>query len=231
MKLCGLSFYLIASLSWAQNVAALDFTIEDNASLQRGATVFMNYCAGCHSLNYLRYNQMAKGLSINNADVLKNNLIFTQARSSDPIKVALPLEDAQQWFGLKPPDLSLIAQQKGASWLFQYLTGFYNDRNRPFGVNNIVVPNVAMPDVLESLRGQQRLVINGPHPSFLESTKPGELSPNDFEETVTDLVRFLVYVGDPTQLERYKLGSYVIFFLFILLIPLYCLKKMYWIKK
>lgn len=180
------------------------------ASLQRGAQVFMNYCSGCHSLQYLRYNRMAIDLGLITVagqvdeDLLKNNLIFTQATVYDPIKIVMPATDAQQWFGVVPPDLSLVAREKGRDWLYRYLTGFYNDNSRPFGVNNILVPNVAMPNMLESLTGSHALV-------------SGQLTPQA-QEAVNDLLVFLTYVAEPTQRSRYQLGIVVLIFLSILLI-------------
>lgn len=225
MRMLLWCFCLITTYCWAQPSV---FTPHDKTSLQRGAAVFMNYCSGCHSLNYLRYNQMAAGLGINSLVVLKNNLIFTQANSSDPITIALPEKEAQQWFGLVPPDLSLSARQRGVPWLYHYLMGFYADKNRPFGTNNIMVPNVAMPDVLEPLRGQWQLVDREQHKPLFKVIQQGTLAPEEFEQTVTDLVNFLDYVGEPTKAERYRLGLLVLLFLTVLLVPLYCLQRLYW---
>ena len=119
--------------------------IKDKESLQRGAQLFMNYCSGCHSLKYMRYNRMAEDLGLTtfdgqvDEDLLKNNLIFTQAVIYDPIQIAMLPEDAKQWFGMVPPDLSLSARDRGPQWLFNYLQGFYSDDSRPFGVNNIMI--------------------------------------------------------------------------------------------
>jgi ubiquinol-cytochrome c reductase cytochrome c1 subunit len=154
------------------------------ASLQRGAKVFMNYCSGCHSLKYLRYNRMAEDLGLTtfdgqiDQDLLKSNLIFTQATIYDPIQIAMPAEDAKQWFGVVPPDLSLSARERGGQWLYNYLNSFYNDSSRPFGVNNLLIPNVAMPDMLEPLIGKRMLAPNNKiHSSSLQIIKQGDLSP------------------------------------------------------
>lgn len=228
IKLLGIFFYLIvAACGWAESNLPPHFNIHDKASLQRGAALFMNYCAGCHSLAYLRYNQMAKGLGITNDALLKNNLIFTKASSVDAIHIALPADHAKQWFGMVPPDLSLVARQRGASWLFDYLMGFYTDKKRPFGVNNILVPDVAMPDVLEPLRGLVKLDRHN-YQSLLKNIQPGQLAPAEFRNVIIDIVNFLVFVGEPTKSERYNLGPYVLLFLFLLLIPVYALKRMYW---
>ncbi|HHF0524567.1 TPA: cytochrome c1 [Legionella anisa] len=193
-----------------------EINVQDKASLQRGARLFMNYCSGCHSLNYLRYNNMAKGLGITgfdgriNEDLLKNNLIFTQATVNDPIRIALPPEDAKQWFGIVPPDLSLVAREKGTEWLYSYLNGFYRDDSRPFGTNNRLVPDVAMPNILETLNH--------------------ELSGDQFHNELHDLVTFLAYVGEPMQSIRYRIGFYVVSFLLVLFLVVLGLKRVYWRK-
>lgn len=205
--------------------------IHDKARLQRGAKWFMNYCSGCHSLKYMRYNGMAKSLGLTTFDgqvdqnLLKSNLIFTQATIYDPIQIAMPAQDAKQWFGMTPPDLSLTARARGADWLYTYLMSFYRDDSRPFHTNNLLIPDVAMPNVFEPLIG--RTVLNA-HSGYLRRVGQGEMFPNQFDDALTDLVTFLVYVGEPVQLIRYRLGGVVIFFLLILLVLAYQLKKIYW---
>jgi ubiquinol-cytochrome c reductase cytochrome c1 subunit len=203
--------------------------MNDKASLQRGAALFMNYCSGCHSLKYIQYNQMGDDLGIVSSKLLKNNLIFTQSKSSDPIEIALPPIEAQQWFGRVPPDLSLTARQRGASWLYRYLTGFYQDRNRPFGVNNLLIPNAAMPDVLEALKGTKYLVMPAAmQQPFLKTAHHGEVPVEEFEQVMSDLINFLVYVSEPAQLSRLRIGPFILLFFIILLLPIYYLKIIYW---
>ncbi|KTD44179.1 cytochrome c1 [Legionella parisiensis] len=221
MRAEGVVFYLsVWFISLLLNSVVLahsaQFDIQNKATLQKGARLFMNYCSGCHSLSYLRYNQMAKGLGITgfdgriNEDLLKNNLIFTQATVNAPIHIALPPEDAKQWFGIVPPDLSLVAREKGTKWLYSYLNGFYRDDSRPFGTNNRVAPDVAMPNILETLNH--------------------ELSEDEFNNNLQDLVAFLAYVGEPVQSIRYRIGLYVVSFLFVLFLVVLSLKRVYWRK-
>lgn len=186
---------------------------DHRASLQRGAKLFMNYCSGCHSLKYMRYNQMAEGLGLVSfdgrvdEDLLKNNLILTKALVNAPIEIALPPEDAKQWFGVVPPDLSLVVRERGARWLYLYLTGFYNDKSRPFGVNNLLVHDVTMPNVL------------------------APLGKGNAEQVQNDLVTFLSYVSEPELEARYRMGWFVMGFLLIFLFIAFGLKKVYWQKK
>ncbi|WP_158617412.1 cytochrome c1 [Legionella sp. km772] len=181
----------------------------NKASLQRGAALFVNYCSGCHSLKYFRYEQLASDLAIP-PNLVKDNLIFTESKLNEPFLIALQAKDAQEWFGVVPPDLSLIARQRGKLWLYRYLTGFYKDHSRPMGVNNTLLPNVAMPDVLEPLKGT-----------------PEQLNEH-FKQELGDLINFLDYVGEPAYFSRIHLGPYVVLFFILLFIPVYLLKRLYW---
>jgi ubiquinol-cytochrome c reductase cytochrome c1 subunit len=217
------------------SMGAISINIKDQSRLQRGAQIYMNYCSGCHSLKYMRYNRMAHDLGLTTFDgeldeqLLKNNLIFTDATVYDPIQIAMPPEDAKQWFGVVPPDLSLTARERGPTWIYNYLRSFYSDDARPFGANNLVFPDVAMPNILEPLIGQVILQPgSSAHPASLLLVEHGEMYPEQFESSLQDLITFLVYVGEPAQLIRYKIGVFVIAFLLVLLLVSYRLKKAYW---
>lgn len=155
--------------------------LSDRGSLQRGAKLFANYCSGCHSLEFMRYNRMARDLGLSDREVMEN-LVFTGAKVGDEMRAALRREDAREWFGAAPPDLSVIARSRGPDWLYSYLLTFYRDENpaRPFGVNNLVFTGVGMPHVLWSLQGIQRLEkadrptgVKSEHAVRLEATKRG----------------------------------------------------------
>jgi len=209
----------------------IEIQLHDKASLQRGAAFFMNYCSGCHSLRYLRYNRMAEDLGLTtftgeiNRTLLTNNLIFTKASISSPIKISMPPEDARQWFGVVPPDLSLRARQRGAAWIYTYLNSFYADKTRPFGTNNLLVRDVAMPDVLAPLSG--RYILSAKSHNLIQ-VEAGEMTPQQFRAATRDVVNFLVYVGEPSQLIRYKIGVKVMLFLGIFTLLVYFLKKRVW---
>jgi ubiquinol-cytochrome c reductase cytochrome c1 subunit len=108
--------------------------IKNTESLQRGARNFMNYCSGCHSLKYLRYNRLAADLKIPESELA--NLMFTSDKAFDTINSAMP-SDSEGWFGKQPPDLSLIARSRSPDYLYSYMKGFYVDKTRPWGVNNL----------------------------------------------------------------------------------------------
>lgn len=219
----------------------------DTASLQRGAAIYMNYCSGCHSLQYMRYKGMGEGIGIRDLKtgevleaLIQDKLNFVSQGVQDPIKTAMPTADAEGWFGVAPPDLTLVARVRGTEWLYNYLTGFYEDPSRPWGVNNRVFPDVGMPHVLEVLQGKQtpvfrkvNYVIDGQNLEkdeldHLELTQPGLLSPAEYDQAVTDLVNFLDYAGEPMKLQRQSLGVWVLLFLGVFLVFALLLKREFW---
>ena len=204
-------------------------------SLQRGAKLFVNYCVSCHSANYMRYGRVATDLGIPE-DVMKANMMFTTDKIGDPMSIAMKPADAEGWFGVAPPDLSVVARSRGADWLYSFLNGFYTDSAKPTGVNNIHFPNTAMPHVLWELQGLNRAVFETETLHGIESQvfkrfeneRPGTLDEAQYQKATRDLVNFLVYVGEPAKLVRYALGVKVIAFLFVLWIVAYALKREYW---
>ncbi|MFA6052945.1 MAG: cytochrome c1 [Methylobacter sp.] len=225
----SLSFNAFASESMELQEADIDLT--DNASLQRGAKHFVTYCLGCHSVKHIRYLRIALDADVDQKKMLKD-IAPEGASIYDQLHSAMNAHDAEKWFGTQPPDLSLIARSRGADWLYSYLKGFYIDKNRPFGVNNTIFEDVGMPNVLWQLQGQQRPIfktVDGQQTiDKLVIEERGTLSEQEFDLLVNDLVNFLVYVGEPVQLERQRLGKYVIFFLLMFLSLAYLLKKEYW---
>ncbi|MBY7974075.1 cytochrome c1 [Vibrio fluvialis] len=210
--------------------------LSDTASLQRGAKLFMNYCFGCHSTQYQRYERVAADLGIP-ADLMKENLIFNpQTKIGELMENAIPDKSAAKWFGAPPPDLTLVARVRGVDWLYTYLRSFYADPSRPFGVNNIVFPSVGMPHVLEELQGTPEPVfgshmVDGEEVKAVVATKSqgnGELSTGEYDQAVRDLVNFLEYSGEPVKLERQAMGWWVMAFLVLLTIVVVALKKEYW---
>ncbi len=205
-------------------------------SLQRGARTFVNYCLSCHSAKYQRYNRMARDLGIPEEAVIEN-LMFTGDKIGDTMKIAMTPENAAQYFGAAPPDLTLVARVRGVDWLYTYLRTFYLDDSRPFGVNNMVFDKVGMPHVLWQLQGWQKPVYetetdsNGHEHKKLVGVKlikQGTQTPAEYDRTVRDLVNFLAYMGEPIKQERQALGVKVLLFLFVLFIITYLLKKEYW---
>lgn len=211
--------------------------VSDQASLQRGAKYFMNYCSGCHSLRYARYNRMAKDLGLTDEQVRDNLMFVAGSKVGDNITIAMPESEAADWFGAAVPDLTLVARNRvgGADWIYTYLKSFYTDEKRPYGVNNIVFPDVGMPDVLWQLRGVQTALYKEGHNAagdpiseFDRFERKGGISDEEFDGIVRDITAFLTYMGEPMQLERQALGRWVILFLVVFSILAYLLKKEYW---
>ncbi|MDH1899769.1 cytochrome c1 [Aeromonas sp. INTO2] len=212
-----------------------EYDLSDKASLQRGAATFMNYCAGCHSTQYQRYNRVAADIGIPD-DLMKENLVFTGAKIGDLMKSAMSEKDAARWFGAPPPDLTLVARVRGADWIYTYLRSFYVDETRPFGVNNAVFPSVGMPHVLEPLQGTPRAefethTLDGVEMQQVVSIKSdgnGEMNNEEYDQTVLDLVNFLVYSAEPVQQKRERMGFWVLGFIAIFFIFTVLLKKEFW---
>ena len=212
-----------------------EYDLSDKASLQRGAATFMNYCAGCHSTQYQRYNRVAADIGIPD-DLMKENLVFTGAKIGDLMKSTMSEKDAARWFGAPPPDLTLVARVRGADWIYTYLRSFYVDETRPFGVNNAVFPSVGMPHVLEPLQGTPRAefkthTLDGVEMQQVVSIKSdgnGEMNNEEYDQTVLDLVNFLVYSAEPVQQERERMGFWVLGFIAIFFIFTVLLKKEFW---
>ncbi len=210
---------------------SVDVDLEDFVSIQKGAEHYVKYCLGCHSAKYMRYKRIAMDLEIDEAIVLAE-IAPEGANIYDPMLTAMNGHDSKKWFGVNPPDLSLIARVRGPKWLYTYLRGFYTDKSRPFGSNNTVFKDVAMPNVLWKLQGEQTAVMEKNHGedviSYLKVETKGTMSRQQFDQFVTELVNFLVYVGEPVQLERQRLGKYVLFFFLMFGVIAYLLKKEYW---
>jgi ubiquinol-cytochrome c reductase cytochrome c1 subunit len=209
--------------------------INNVESLQRGARNFMNYCSGCHSLKYLRYNRMATDLHIPQSE-LAGNLMFSTDKAFDTIGTAMPA-DGESWFGKQPPDLSLMARARSVDYLYAFLKGFYVDKTRPWGTNNLILPGASMPDVLASLQGLQKPVFkNEPdeHGSAnmvlvgVEQMSPGALKPEEYDQFVRDTANFLDYAAEPIKAKRQSMGIFVTLFLLVFFAFAYLLKKEYW---
>ena len=208
--------------------------LSDRASLQRGAQLYMNYCAGCHSLKYMRYSRMAEDLGLTEDEVMKN-LNFTGAKFGEQVQVSMPAAGGEKWFGKMPPDLIVISRVRGSDWIYTYLKSFYMDESRPLGWNNKLFPNASMPNPLWELQGLQHAEF-GPvdpatgerHVEGLKVAQAGRQSAQEFDQTARDITNFLEYVGEPAALKRQSVGVWVILFLAALTFLAYLLKQEYW---
>ena len=207
MKKFFLALLAVPLLAFASEELHLDKAPDhsnDQAALQHGAKLFVNYCLGCHSASYFRYNRLT-GIGLTEQQI-KDNLLFTADKTGELMRISMRREDAKVWFGAAPPDLTLIARSRasevgsGPDWLYTYLRTFYRDENRPSGWNNLAFENVGMPHVLWELQGEQvahfTVEDNGQgiktkHFEKFELVKPGKLKPEEYDAAVGDLVAFL----------------------------------------
>ena len=214
-----------------------DIDETDKAAIQRGARIFVNFCLTCHSAEYMRYKRVADDLGISE-DIMKQNLMNPGDKFHDGMSVAIEEDDAKRWFGVPPPDLSVISRARGREWLYNYFMTFYRDDSNLVGVNNATFKDVAMPHVLWELQGWQEPVYDDNADANGETSarkivgmklvEPGKLSPKEYQKTVRDLVAYMVYMGEPAELQRHRIGFWVLAFLFVFLMIAYALKREYW---
>ena len=121
--------------------------LQDKVSLQNGAKLFVNYCLGCHGLQYQRYSRLAEDLEISEELILEN-LNFTSDKFGDQMHTPWTAGEAKKWFGTAPPDLTMVTRFRSSDWVYSYLINFYEDESRPFGYNNRIFENVGMPHVM-----------------------------------------------------------------------------------
>ena len=195
----------------------------DLVSLQSGAKLYVNYCLGCHSLQFVRYGGLTEfGLT---EQQIRDNLMFTADKVGEPMKVPMEPKAGKQWFGVAPPDLSVVSRSRGADWLYTYLRTFYRDPKTATGWNNLVFENVGMPHALWSLQGERGY--DREKRQWQEISK-GSLSQVEYDMAVRDLVNFLAYVGEPAAIDRKAIGIVVLFVLGVVFIFTYLLKKEFW---
>lgn len=214
--------------------------IHDKAALQNGAKLFVNYCLNCHSAAFMRYNRLQDiGLT---QEQIKSNLLVTNAKIGDTMKAAIDPQQAKAWFGVNPPDLTVIARSRagaggtGADYLYTYMRGFYKDDSKPTGWNNLVFPNVAMPHVMWELQGERRAIFENvtEHGQVThvfkgwEQLKPGTMSTAQYDQAVGDLVAYLQWMGEPVQNSRVQIGLWVLLFLALFTFCAWRLNLAYW---
>ncbi|MBT8102689.1 MAG: cytochrome c1 [Gammaproteobacteria bacterium] len=213
-----------------------DIDPDNKSSLQRGARNFMNYCSGCHSAQYVRYNTIGKYLGLSEEQLI-DNLMFNAEKTFETIRATMPTDDAARWYGVAPPDLSLMARAKGADYVFNFLKGFYVSESSPTGVDNLVLAGTSMPHVLWELQGYQtaNFSTHNNDDGSVEKTfegfevlSAGSMDAEDYDEFVRDTVNFLAYIAEPIRSDRRKLGVWVLMFLIFFFILASMLKKQIW---
>ncbi len=226
--------------------------LTDQASLQHGAKLFMNYCSGCHSLKYMRYSRIGEDLGLTEKEVT-DSLNFTGAKYMDRINVSMRPDDATAWLGKAPPDLSLTGRSRGPNWIYTYLKSFFMDESRPSGWNNTVLANASMPNVLWQMQGVQNPVlepkahkqVDGKDQAYcpaghleyngqcikelvVDEARKGSVTPEEYDQAARDISAFLQYVAEPAAVQRESYGVWVVLFLVVFTFLAYMLKHEYW---
>ena len=205
----------------------------DVVSLQSGARTFVNYCLNCHGAQFMRYNRLS---DIGLTEVqIKDNLLFAGDKVGDTMKTSMTVKDGKTWFGVAPPDLSVIARARGSDWLYTYLRTFYRDPKSATGWNNAVFPSVAMPHALWTLQGEKVLEVKttqeGSHAAKeykWTQLSEGRMNTTQYDTMVRDLVNYMVWMGEPSAGARKKIGVIVLFFLSVLFVLAYAMKRAFW---
>jgi ubiquinol-cytochrome c reductase cytochrome c1 subunit len=213
----------------------------DLAALQNGAKIFVNYCLNCHSAAYMRYNRL-QDIDLTEKDI-KDNLLFATDKVGETMKSSMDPKQAKEWFGGVPPDLTVIARSRaaagqgsGADYLYTLLRSYYRDDSKATGWNNLAFPNIGMPHPLWQMQGERRPVMEK-HESHghevavfkgWEQTKPGAVSPLQYEQNVADLVNYLQWMGEPVQNQRVRIGVWVLLFLGLFTIIAWRLNAAFW---
>ncbi|MCX2783086.1 ubiquinol-cytochrome c reductase [Microbulbifer thermotolerans] len=224
----------------------INIDLTNKPSLQRGAKYFVNYCMGCHSANFSRWERVANDLDIPN-DLMMQNLVLGDAKIGDLMQISMRPEDSKVWFGATPPDLTLVARARSPEWLYTYLRSFYKDDSRPTGVNNKVFPNVGMPHVLMELQGLPECaagpkrehgrivrdelgnpIMDAECGSLKVGNIKGSMNEEEFDQAMYDLVNFLEYIAEPMAEERKRVGFYVLAFILVFFIFAWLLNREYW---
>ena len=223
----------------AAHVEKADIDPGNKSSLQRGARNFMNYCSGCHSARYVRFNTIGKYLELSDEQLI-DNLMFNADNTFETIQASMRPEDAARWYGTAPPDMSLMARSKGADYVYSFLKSFYLDPDSPTGVDNMMLAGTSMPNVLWELQGYQKAVysehteidgevtrVNHVFEGF-EQVTDGTMSAEEYDDFVRDTVNFLAYIAEPIRADRRTIGVWVMIFLLFFLVISSMLKKQIW---
>lgn len=228
-----LNIFLITSYCFANTgqivLKSAPINLKDEASLQRGVKYYMNFCAACHSAQYIRYSRLAEDIKLTDTDnqiltdEIKTNLMFNTTDINSQIKNGMLKKDAEKWFGVAPPDLTMVTRVRGQDWVYNYLKSFYIDKSRPWGVNNLVFKDVAMPNILAEYQGEQIL-----DKGLLKIVKPGIYNEQQFDIMIADITNFLSYASEPYRANRIYIGIWVMLFLSVFLIFAYLMKREYW---
>ena len=207
---------------------------DDIAAQRRGFKAFQMHCASCHSTHFQRYQRVADDLGVPEAELKQH--MFTGAKPNDLIESAMTSEEAADWFGMAPPDLTMVSRVRGEDWVYTFLMSYYQDDKRPFGVNNLLSPYTNMPHVLQHEQGLATANYAEDETPGLLSKKvtrlnlpsDGKLSEKEYAVLVHDITAYLAYAAEPVKAKREAIGRWVLLYLALFFVLAWLLKKEYW---
>jgi len=179
---------------------------QDEDTLKRGVMVYYNSCRMCHSMKYIRYQDLSDiGFSNTNINNLRGDYQLSDTFSSTSSDEAMT-----QLYGLVPPDLSVMAKarKQGPQYIYTLLTSYYETSENVY--DNKLFPGIKMPDVFShsiALNVEEKIKI---------------------ESKIRDVTEFLLWASDPKAKERKTLGKYVIAYLIVLSLMFYVVMKRVW---
>ena len=194
----------------------------DKASMQRGFQAYKEVCAGCHSMDYIAFRNLAD-LGYNEAEIKaiaaeyevvdgpndEGEMFTRPAIPADRIPSPYPNENAARTAnnGAYPPDLSLIfkARANGADYLYSLLTSYHE---APEGTD--------VPDGMYYNTAYSGNLIAMPQPLYGDDVEYADGADTSMDAVAMDLVQFLAWTAEPAMEERKRTGVAVMIFLILL---------------
>lgn len=255
--LVALPLAALANTNVALDHAPLN--VKDAESVQRGAKLFTNYCLSCHGASAMRYNRMQDlGLSEQQikdnlmfasekvGDTMRVAMqakdakvwfgatppdlsVIARSRGADYIYTYLRsfYRDASRPTGWN----NAVFDKVGMPHVLWQQQGDLEHKVVE-GRAELSGPVVRSWEVVEHVDGKEKIETHQ-----LVLTKAGDMTQlvdgkaktQDFDNSMADLTNYLVWMGEPAQVTRERVGAGVLLFLLFVLIPIsYLLKKEYW---
>ena len=209
----------------------------DRGSLQRGYQVYSEVCAGCHSMKYLSYRNLAQQggpeFSEDQAKAIASQYevidgpnndgdMFTRpAKLSDNFVGPYANEEAAKSAngGAYPPDMSVLvkARKGGASYIYSILLG-YDDPPPDVSLEDGVYYNTYM--------SGNKIKMSKPLSENLVQYSDGTQATE--EQMAKDVSTFLAWAAEPNLEQRHKMGFRAVLYLIIITILVYFSMKKIW---
>ncbi len=264
LAVAGLGLGLLAAPAQAaglqENAEEHAFSFEgpfgqfDRAQLQRGWEVFRQVCSSCHSLNYLRFRNLAEPggpeFTVEQAKAFasqyditdgpdENGEMFTRpGRLSDAFPAPYPNEQAAKAAnnGAAPPDLSLIVKGREGwyyPWYISPVLKLFKGNGGPEYVRSLLSGYTDPP------HGEEREGLNYnpyfpghwiamPPPLSDDAVEYKDGTPATVKQMATDVAAFLAWVAMPKMEERKRIGLMTMLYLGLFTLLMYLVKRAIW---